>query len=822
MALWSSIRFSLRILRKHWKLTSIAVFSLAIAMAAGAVGFSIFNALLLRPPAVPDPGRLVSVYTSTPTEEFSGVCYDDYKYYRDNNRVFSGVLAFPYSISAGLVTFDHRSEYGLTNAVSDNYFSVLGVKPILGRMFARGDDDKPSALAVLSYSYWQWLGADSNIIGKTVTVGGSYATGNSAHVPLTIIGVAPKGFAGTIFSDLPDLWYPLSTNFSTNQQTQDWRADRSNRFLYLVGRLKPGVTRPQARAELRILSAHLAAAYPKTDKDRIAQLTEMSMLPVDSVSSAKIISALILAIVGLVIFAACSNVANLLLALASVRRHEILVRAAMGATRARLIRQLLLDSTLIAAGGGVLGFLLAYLGLRQLMQFKPYIPGIGLLPLTIDFRPDIRVAVATIALVFVAGLATGLVPGLYSSAPNLAGALSGELAVGGTRKGRIRRSLVAIQVAVCTVVLIGVGLCFRSLRNLESVDLGFSARNLAILTFDLQANGYSEEQGRNFYLRMRDAAAQIYGVKSIALAGDIPLSEDGGNPEQVHVEGSSATNQQVASISSVAVDENYFSTLGIPLLAGRTFTAADTAKGPAVIVINHLMAEKYWPGQNPIGKTARIDNGNQIETVVGIVGDGKYIDIDEPARPFMYFDLIQRYQPAVYLMARTQGSPRQWLAPMSEALKKLDPQLSFQALTMDDWKDLSLYVPRTTLVCTGAFGGLAFILAAVGLYGAVFYSVSERKKELGIRVALGAAPRDLWRMILRQTSVVTAAGVVLGILGGIIASMLVRSLLYGIHPVEWFVFLAVALIMGGMTLLTAYSAARPWMRADPMESVRHA
>ena len=494
----------------------------------------------------------------------------------------------------------------------------------------------------------------------------------------------------------------------------------------------------------------------------------------------------------------------------------------MGATRARLIRELLFDSTLIAAAGGALGFLLAYLGLHQLMQFKPYVPGIGLLPLTIDFRPDFRVAAATVALIFVVGLATGLVPGLYSSAPNLAGALSGEIAIGGTRRGRIRQSLVAVQVAVCTVVLIGVGLCFRSLRNLESVDLGFSARNLAILTLDLHANGYSEEQGRQMHLRMRDAAAQIYGVQSIALSGDIPLSEDDGNPEQVHVEGSPATNQQLATISSAAVDENYFSTLGIPVLAGRTFAAADTAKGPAVIVINHLMAEKYWPGQDPIGKRARIGDDNQVVTVVGVVGDGKYIDIDEPARPFMYFDLNQRYQPVVYLMARTQGNPHQWLPPMSEAFKKLDPQLSFQTLTMDDWMGFSLYVPRITLVCTGAFGGLAFLLAAVGLYGAVFYSVSERKKELGIRVALGAAPRDLWKMILRQTSMVTAAGVALGIIGGLVATLLVRSLLYEIHTVEWFVLLAVALTMGGMTLFTAYSAARPWMRADPMESVRHA
>jgi predicted permease len=813
MALWSSMRFSQRILRKHWKLTSIAVFSLAIAMAAGAVGFSVFNALLLRPPAVPAPERLVSIYTSTPTEEFSGSNYDDYKYYRDNNHVFSDVLAFPYSISVRPISYEGRVKSGLINAVSDNYFSVLDVHPILGRVFAPGEDDKPSALAVLSYSYWKWLGADPNIAGKTVTLD---------RVQLTIVGVMPKTFVGTIFSDLPDIWYPLSTDAAVNHQVQDWRADRNVHFLGLIGRLKPGVTRAQALAETQMLSKQLAAAYPKTNKDRIAQLTETSMLPVDSVSSAKIISAIIFAIVTLVLFAACSNVANLLLALASARRHEVLVRAAMGATRVLLIREALLDSTLIAAGGGLFGFLLAWLGLRQLMQFKPYIPGIGLLPLTIDFHPDIRVLAVTVVLIFLAGLATGLVPGLYSSSPNLAGALSGEIAVGGTRKGRIRSGLVVIQVAVCTVVLIGVGLCFRSLNNLERVDLGFSPRNVATLTLDLRANGYSEEQGRNMYARMREAAAQIYGVEAISVAGDIPVSGNGGNTEQIHVQSSPATSQQGASISYAAVDQNYFATLGIPVLAGRVFNAADTAKGPAVTIINHLMAEKYWPGQDPVGKPVRIENGNQLVIVVGVVGDGKYIDIDEPARPFMYFDLNQRYQPIVYLLARTQSNPHQWLQPMSEALKKLDAQLYFQTLTMDDWMDFSFYVPRITLICTSAFGTLAFILAAVGLYGAVFYSVSERKKELGIRVALGAAPRDLWKMILRQTSVVTAMGVGLGIIFGIIASALVRSQLYGIHPVEWIVFLAVAVTMGAMSVLTAYSAARPWMKADPMESVRHA
>lgn len=538
-------------------------------------------------------------------------------------------------------------------------------------------------------------------------------------------------------------------------------------------------------------------------------------------SSAKIISAILFAIVALVVFAACSNVANLLLALAGARRHEILVRAAMGATRARLIRELLLDSTLLAASGGLAGFLFAWLGLRQLMQFKPYFPGLGLLPLTIDFRPDATVMVLTAALILIAGLASGLVPGLYSSTPNLAGALSGEVAVGGTRKGRVRSTLVVIQVAVCTLVLIGVGLCFRSLNNLQEVNLGFSARNIAILTEDLQSVGYSEEQGRKLYENMRQRASQIYGVESVTLTSDIPVSQDGSSVEQVHITDSVSHAGESERISFGVVDENYFSTVGIPVLIGRAFTAADAPKAPEVIVINHFMSEKYWPGQNPIGRTVQIENGRRVATVVGVAGDGKYIDIDESPRPFIYFDLNQHYQPTIYLLARTQGAPRQWLSPLSEALQKLDAHLFFLNLTMDDWLNFSLFVPRITLACITVFGALAFVLAAVGLYGSVFYSVSERKKELGIRVALGAAPRDLWRMILRQTWIVTATGVCLGIIGGIIASALVRSQLYGVRPVEWTVFVAVGLAMGAMTSLTAYSAARPWMQADPMESVRH-
>ena len=705
MALWSSIRFSVRILRKHWKLTSIAVFSLAIAMAACTVGFSVFNALLLRPPAVLAPDRILSVYSSTPTEEFGGFCYADYTFYREHNEVFSALMAFPYSISMNPIVYVNRTKWGLINAVSDTYFSVLGVRPLLGRVFARGDDDKPSALAVMSYSYWNWLGADPKIVGKTVSVN---------NVPVTVIGVMPKSFVGTIFSDVPDLWFPLSTDLSANHQGLAWQTDRTVHGLHMVGRLKPSVTREQALANLQTISRQLASAYPKTNKDRIARVTDIGMLPEDSISSARIISAIIFLIVGLVLFAACSNVANLLLALTSGRRHEILMRAALGATRKQLIREVLVDSTLIAGAGGVLGFFLAFLGLRQLLQYKPYFPGLGPFPLTIDFRPDMTVMAATAALVFLVGFATGLMPGLYSSTPNLAGALVGELAVGGTRKGRIRNSLVAVQVAVCTLVFIGVGICFRSLSNLRHVDLGFTTRNIAILTADLQPLGTSEDQGRKLYTKIREAASQTYGVEAVSLAGDLPVSQNEGSVEQIHVPDSSIPTGAAESIAFVMVDENYFSTLGIPLLMGRVFTPANTPKTPEVIIVNDFMAQKYWPGQNPIGKTVQIENGHRVATVVGVVANGKYVDIDEPPRPFMYFDLNQHYQSVVYLLARTKGAPRQWLTPLSEALQKAAPGPFFMTLTIDNWLDFSLFVPRITLFCIVVFGGLAFMLATAG------------------------------------------------------------------------------------------------------------
>jgi predicted permease len=806
-----SVRFSFRILRKHAKLTSIAILSLAIGMAAASVGLSTFNALLVQPPAVPEPNRLLTIYTVTPDEPFNQLSYPDYRYYRDNNSVFFGLCAMPFAISMQTLNFEHNEKKGLTNAVSDNYFSVLGLQPFLGRWFASGEDDEPSTSVILSYKFWKSLGSDTHIIGKSLTSNGA---------SFTIIGVAPRGFAGTILTDFPDAWYPLS-----HESRNDWRTDRNNRSYSLIGRMKPGVTRAQALANMQMLSTQLATADPETNKQRVAAVTNTSMLPPDTVSDAKFLGLLILAVVALVLFAACANVANLLLALASARRQEILIRAALGATRARLIRQLLLDSTIISAAGGLFGFALAEYGLHRLLDFKPFMPGLGVIGITLDFRPDFTVLAVMVLVVLAVGFATGLAPGLQASTPNLAGALSGEIAIGGTRKGRIRNLLVVLQVAACTVVLIGVGLCLKSLINLRRIDLGFTSRNVELVVFnDLnsQANRYSEQQGRALYGRIREAVGQLPGVESVTLANIVPLGWSG-NPgiERVEIEGASADPDHALSISSGAVDAEYFSTLGVPVLAGRVFQESDKPKSPDVIVVNHTMAEKYWPHQNPVGRRIRVQDGKRTLTVIGVVGDTKYSDVDEEPTPLFFYALSQRYQSNFSVLVRTHGNPAQWATALYDVFQKLDPSLGYTSITMEENTNFALYIPRLVLICIGGFGVLAFLLAAAGLYGAVFYSVSERTREMGIRVALGAQQWDLWRLILRQTSKITLIGICVGIAGGIGSSILARSLLYKIQPVEWFVLVGVAFVMLAMTIATAYSAARPWMRVDPMQSVRH-
>ena len=797
------LRYGLRMLQKNWKLASIAAFSLSVAMALSVAGLSVFNGMMLRPPVATAPERLVAIYTASPTSEFDGVSYPDYKYYRDSNHSFSAVAAFPNGMSLRHMTHGDRDETGTVEAASDNYFSVMGIPPFLGQLFTSGDDEKKTPSAVLSYSCWKRWGSDPEIVGKTVVVNGQ---------TLVIQGVTPKNFNGVVFGFGADVITTLDSQAL---------ADRNARLLFLIGRLKPGATRQRASADIRALSGQLAAAYPEADKHHVAVLAPATALPPDARSTAKLISTVLIAITLMVLLIACANVANLLLGLATGRRQEILIRAALGATRGRLICQLLSESAILCAVGGMGGFLFASAALAKFSTFKAPIPILGNFTLAANFRTNGTVLAMTVILIFIATLITGLVPATYASSANVAGALSGEAVVGGTRKGFIRNALVVVQVAVCTLVVVGVGLCLRSLHNLQDVNLGFSPRNLVAVMIDPQSNNLSEAQGLNLYSELKRSASQLYGVQSSSLAVEFPLIDDQWSTEEVHTEGARDGSQQKVQIPGNVVDGSYFATLGIPLAAGRTFDSSDAKNAPEVAVINHKMAETYWPGDNPIGKQIRIQNGNRVITVVGVVGDGKYGSLDEPMRPVIYYALSQHYLPQLLLIIRTQGNPRQWAKPLSQMVRGLGLRLDTPPFTSDDVLHFTVMVPLLTLRVVSSLGALALMLAIFGLYGAIFYSVNERKKEIGIRVALGAQPFSLIKLFLRQTAMISGVGVSVGLFLGIAATILLRSQFYEIRAVELHVLVPVGLAMAVISTAIAYVAARPWIKVNPLEAIRH-
>lgn len=786
---------SVRALGRHWKLTGIAAFSLAIAMALGIVGLSVSNTLLILPPPTPAPDRLVMIYSRSDTAGIEEFSFPDYQYYGQNNHVFTGIAAAPNSISANAdFNFGGRVVSVITRPVTDNYFNVLALRPFLGRLFAPGDDDGKTHLAVMTYSCWKRLGSDPHMVGKTIA-------GNR------IIGVTPPSFAGGFWGLEGDLFTTLGTYP---------RTDRTAHHLPLIARLKPGITRQAAQAEMTALAGQLASAYPKEDKGRTAIVTRATLLPPDSLPTARLMSGILMGFVLLVLLIACANVANLLLAIAVGRRQEAAIKLALGAPRKRLIREFLVGSTLLCIVGGSLGFLIAAAAIARFSRFTVVFPTLGPFSFGLHLQLDATVIGFGLLLLLVASLASGLAPALYASSPGLAHILSGEIVLGGTRKNARRNTLVIVQVAVCTLVLVGMGLCQRNLYNLRHTELGFSARNLVGNTVYLAGEGYDETRGKQLYVGLHQTISAVPGVEAVTLSLGLPLL----GTSQLPVELPSGV--KTIPIGHTVVDSDYFSTLGIRILAGRVFTSADRNNTAPVAVVNHKMAEMFWPGQNPVGKVIRADEPLHAITVVGVVADGKYVDLDEPPKPFLYYPLSQHYQGAITVIARTKGDPRLWIQPVARALRGLGLHVLIQPVTLENWMTLDLLGQRVVAGCVAVLSALAVLLAVLGLLGAISYAVSERKKELGIRVALGAVPRQLLQMVLRQTLTVAGVGIAIGVLLGVAVTVIFQSQFYGISRVEWSVLLPVTAAMLVLSLLVASLSARPWITVDPMESVRHA
>lgn len=808
------LRLAARGLRRTPGLAAAATLTLGLGLGANTVIFSLVNALFGRPLPVAEPQRLVSIYTS----DYSGspwgaTSYPDYADFREHQTAFDGLVAFtptPVSLDLGA-----GGERALAELVSADAFDVLGLRPAAGRGL-RAEDDLAPDVAVVSHALWQGrFGSDPGLIGRTLRLNGR---------PVTVVGVAPAGFRGLLRGLDVGVWLPLHAQ-ELARPGSDGLSARGNRSLMLLGRLRPGVTPAQAQAQLDALAARQFERHREAWADLHGAGRRLTLLPE---SESRVFPAargplaaflgLLLASVGLVLLVACTNLAGLLLARASSRRREIGVRLALGASRARLVRQLLAESVLLALPGGALGVVLAAWGTRALSALQPPLP----VPVHLDLGLDWRVVGFAFGLTLACGVLFGLAPALQSTRADLLPALhDGTGATAGARGLRLRRVLVTAQVAVSLLLLGGAGLFLRSLANAHAIDLGFEPDGVLLASLDTALGGFGPDAARAAYEGALERVAALPGVEAVSLTTSVPLGLSGGR-RGVWVEGYAAQPGEDLEVASAAVGPDYFATLRLPLVRGRGFTRADRAGGPGVAVVNETFARRYWPGQDPLGKRLSTsgDQGPFLE-VVGLARDAKYVTLGEDPRPFFYTALLQEGAGEATLLVRTSGPPAASAGAVRAALLALDARLPvFDLRSLTASLGLALLPARLASLVLGSVGVFALALSALGLYGLVAWSAARRTREIGLRLALGASPRDVRRLLLRQGLSLAAVGLVLGLAATLGLGQLLRGFLYGIGPTDVPALLGATLLLGTTALAASLVPARRAMRVDPAAALR--
>ena len=794
-------------LAKNPGFTAVVVLSLALGVGANTTIFSFVNALLFRPPAVEASGRLLELWQrntkGSGLEEYTPLSYPGYVYYRGHNQVFSDLLAFDGEMRP--VTWSRSAEGGLIHGqlVSGDFFPVLGVNPALGRTFLPEEDRTPAPhrAIVLSHAFWrQRLGSDPAILGKTFTLNGA---------DFTVVGVAPAGFTGIIVGNMPDFWATLS---ATPEFTHDpnFLGNWNSFWLFGIGRLKPGVTASQAQADLSVLSHRVQKEHAGTNEVLEAATFPVNLVPGPFRGYVAAFTGLLMAVVGMVLLIACANAANLLLAKAVERRREVAIRSALGASRGRLIRQTLTESVLLSSAGGALGLVFALWTVPPLLALKP-----ATLPIKIDVPIDWRVLAFAFFLALSTGVVFGLAPALRSSRADVVPALKDEFAFAGLRRSRLRSALVIAQVSVCLVLLIGAGLCVRSLLNARSIDPGFDTRHVLIAQVDPGSLGYSEGKGKIFYQQLLERLGALPGVSSASFTAYLPL----GTARQT--QGIVIGGREIG-IETTYVGPTFCRTMGVPMLRGRDFTAGDATASPKPVIINEVMARRFWPARDPIGERMGLpdDKTHQGLAVLGVVKTGKYHTLGEEPQPVMY--LPADYHPRATLVVRTAGDPRALLASVRREVQALDPNVvPIDLETMKEYMALPLFPAHTAGLLLGAFGVLALVLSVTGLYAVISYSASQRTHEIGVRMALGARERDVLRLVVGQGIRLALIGEACGLVGALGLTQALSSLLYGIRPTDPLTFAGVSLVMTGVALLASYIPARRATKVDPMVALRY-
>ncbi|MBI1875989.1 MAG: ABC transporter permease [Acidobacteria bacterium] len=817
--LWQDVKFACRTLVKAPAFTAVAVLSLALGIGANTTIFTILNAVLLSPLPMERPSELVAAYTTEQnTATFLGgtlpVSNLNFRDYRDRNVVFTDMAGYTFGSPVSMVT-DGEPQQTFAELVTGNYFSVLGVHPLRGRFFGPKEDIKAGAspLVVMSHGLWRRrFGADPTIVGRTVKLNG---------LGFTVIGVAPEGFRGVNSLFSPDLWAPLTMYAQLlPPQLRSWYDERRALLLFAAGRLKPGVTLAQAEANLKTIAKALEAEYPKPNLGRgvtLRPLVEATIFP--GIRQIFVLGgAILMTVVGLVLLIACSNVANLLMARASARKQEIAVRLALGARRGRLVRQLLTESVLMALIGGILGLGVAAIGRDLIWSMRPPFLAQNLVDLTLDPR----VLGFTAGVSLLTGILFGLIPAFQASRADVVSALKEESRSAGPSRRRLSFSngLVVFQVALSLVALAAAGLFLRSLQSANQISPGFDVEKLAVVNVNPGQAGYSNARSEEFYRLVTERAMGTRGIESVSWTSLIPLA--GGLFRTIMPEGheNEKDGGRVLSVADT-IAPGYFQTTGIQLLRGRDFTSADREGAAHVAIVNQTMADRFWPNQNAVGKRFKFYTDDFFHEIVGIARTSKYNTIGEDPQIAVYTPLAQNMTDVMALVVRA-GDPPAALGAIQSGIRLIDRNVPLTfPFTMRELVYQSLWPARMAAVLLGILGGLALVLASVGLYGVMAYSVSQRKHEIGVRMALGAGQPTVLRMVLVQALRLVSVGLVLGLIGALAVSRLVVRLLFGVSATDPTTFVGVALVLVIVAAVASYIPAFRASRVDPLKALRY-
>jgi macrolide transport system ATP-binding/permease protein len=802
------LRYAFRSLVKRPGFTIVAVLTLALGIGINTTVFSLANSVFLRQLPVASPQNLVWIFS----DRENSTSYPEYLEYQQQTELFDGVLAYEWvGLNLGSNGQSERVEGTL---VSSNYFDVLGVKPELGRTFLPDDDKAP--VAVISHNLWQRrFNGDASVVGKSMVLNG---------VQFTIVGVAPRDFVGAEEAFPRQVWIPLMMQASVRPSPAGTLNNRNARTLNVMARLKNGVTLRQAQAGMNVVAGRLAQSYPDSTRNfQIALYTAGNGRPAFR-AMLKPVTQILLGVVALVLLITCANVANLLLARAAHRRKEVAIRLTLGATRTRLIRQLLTESILLAVAGGLAGLILNFWLVNLLTALKPSVP----LPVNVEFHTDWRVLSFTFLLSVVAGIVFGLVPALQASKHDLVPALKDHSQQLGERRRlfSLRNALVIGQVALSIVVLIGAGLFLRSLNHARAIDPGFDADHILTLSFNTAAQKYDATKAQQFYQQMSNRVQALPGVQSVSLAQSAPLSffYSPAFSSPVVVEGHEpAHGENPPFVGNNTIGPNFFRTLGVPLLSGREFTDGDREGAPRVAIVNETLVRDLFPNTNPIGQRLRVLSRQPSSwEIVGVVKDSKYRSLGEDSTPYIFLPYLQNPQPVMALHVQTNGSPKELAAAVRREVQALDPNLpAFNVMSLADNIDISLFPARFGAVLLGVFGFLALLIASIGVYGVMSYGVSERTHEMGIRMALGARGIDVLRLVISQGMWLALIGVAIGAGLAWGVTRLVKSYLYDVSVTDPLTFIGIAFLLMGVALLACYVPARRATKVDPLESLRY-